>query len=167
MNLPFESPVEILSIEEGTDPRPLYFIPYDPSAFNQQSGDEQKICRRILYERFLSYILCKIGPAVIPGEVIFSIDEILSTVTFQLYTIWDDSPAKKHLRRLLKDFMMMVQNFLQEGFKNDILTFKSGLGWVIEIKDHEFHENIIKQMSKFKPGSMNLEKEIMPGLFDD
>jgi hypothetical protein len=167
MNLTLESPVEVLLIEEGIDPRPLYFIPYDPSAFNQQSEDEQKICRRILYERFLSHILCKVGSAEIPAELIFSIDEILSAVTFQLYTIWDDSPAKKHLRRLLKDFMMTVQVFLHDGLKKDVLTFKSGLGWVIEIKDHEFHEDIIKQMSKFKPGGMDLEKVIMSSLFDD
>lgn len=47
--------------------------------------------------------------------------------------------------------MITLKDFLENGFK-DILTFESGLGWVIYIKEHEFHENLIKQMCKFKPG---------------
>lgn len=152
MNFKHDSPVEVLLIESDTDPRPLYFIPYDPSAFNQQSENEQKICRRILYERFLSHIFSKVGSTSITGEekLVLSIDEILNAVTFQLYAIWDDSGAKKHLKRLLKDFMMTLKDFLVNGFK-DILTFESGVGWIINIKDQEVHENIIKQMCKFKP----------------
>lgn len=166
LDLKENSPVEVLLIEEGTDPRPLYFIPYDPSAFNQQTQTEQKICRRILYERFLSHIISKVGSTPAPGETILPIDEILNTVTFQLYAIWDDSGAKKHLKRLLKGFMTTLEDSLEDDHKN-ILTFESGMGWIIKIEDHKVHENIIKQMAKFKPESMDLEKEIMPGLFED
>ncbi len=62
--------------------------------------------------------------------------------------------------------MMTLKNFIEDGLK-DILTFESGVGWIINIKDHEVHENIIKQMCKFKPEDMDLGKEIPPGLFDE
>ena len=82
MNFKHDSPVEVLLIESDTDPRPLYFIPYDPSAFNQQCEDEQKICRRILYERFLSHILSKVGSVSIAREekIVLSTDEITSMI---------------------------------------------------------------------------------------
>jgi len=55
LNLIKDSPVNIIKFEEGTDPRPLYFIPYDPNIL--QTKEEQELCRRILFERILSYVI--------------------------------------------------------------------------------------------------------------
>ncbi|MGE5342448.1 MAG: hypothetical protein ACM3SY_13305 [Candidatus Omnitrophota bacterium] len=151
-----------MPIDDDTDPRPLYFIPYDPSSINQHSQEEERICRRILYERFLSYVLCQIGAAYVPVEIKLSINEILNFSTFHLFEIWDDRSVKKNFKGLLKEFMMGLREHL-----GDILNFESGTGWIIKIKDSPTHENIIKQISKFKPENMELDKEIMPLLFEE
>jgi hypothetical protein len=38
-----------LELEEGTDPRPLYFLPYDPDC--DQSEEEREYGKRVLFER--------------------------------------------------------------------------------------------------------------------
>lgn len=164
MNIEDDSPVEVLSLDEDTDPRPLYIIPYDPSLFNQHSREEEKICRRVLYERFLSYVLCKVGSAEPPAEIIIPIDEILNISTFHLFEIWEDRNVRKNFRSLLKEFMMSLREYLGGG---DMLNFKTGVGWIIKIKDSATHENIIKQVGKFKPGDMELDKPIEPILFEE
>ncbi len=164
MNINYDSPVEVLSIDDDTDPRPLYIIPYDPSSINQHSREEEKICRRILYERFLSHVLCKVGSANVPAEIKIPIDEILNASTFHFFEIWEDRSVRKNFKSLLKEFMLGLKEYLADG---DILNFETGVGWVITIKDNATHENIIKQIAKFRPESMALDKDLMPDLFDE
>lgn len=164
MNINHDSPVEVLSLDDDTDPRPLYIIPYDPTLFNQHSQEEEKICRRILYERFLGHVLCKVGSANAPVEIKIPIDEILNLSTFHFFEIWDDKSVRQNFKSLLKEFMMSLREYLGDG---DILNFESGLGWIIKVKDSTTHENIIKQIGKFRPEGMELDEEIMPLLFED
>ena len=151
------SPIKVLDIEEETDPRPLYFIPYDPNI--EQSNKEQALCRRILYERFLGFILSIIGPANVPCEIIFSREEILMSATFGVYEIWDDSETKKSMRRLVRDFMDSVW----KGLKNQqqkYLEYQSDRGWVFKLEDQDIYEEMVNRISKFKPEDMDLSKEI-------
>jgi len=164
MNINHGSPVEVISIDDDTDPRPLYIIPYDPSLFNQHSQGEEKICRRILYERFLGYVLCKVGSANAPVEIKIPVDEILNSSTFHLFEIWDDRSVRKNFKSLVKEFMTSLREYLGDG---DILSFETGVGWVIKIKDSMTHDNIIKQIGKFRPEGMELDGEVMPLLFEE
>jgi len=155
LNFQIIAPMKILTLEEGTDPRPLYLIPYDPNV--EQSEAEQAFCRRILYERFLSYILSKVGPANVPCEIVVTREEIMKAATFGLFEIWDDKEAVKHMRRLLRDFM----NFFKNSFKDDqreCIEYKSDRGWVFKFDNQNIHEGILTQISKFKPGEMDLSK---------
>lgn len=151
------SPTKILDVEEETDPRPLYFIPYDPNI--EQSSKEQALCRRMLYERFLGFILSRIGPANVPCEVTFSREEILMSATFGVYEIWDDSETKKSMKRLVRDFMDSVL----KGLKNQqqkYLEYQSDRGWVFKLEDQDIYEEMVNRISKFKPEDMDLSKEI-------
>jgi hypothetical protein len=151
------SPTKILDIEEETDPRPLYFIPYDPNI--EQSSKEQVFCRRMLYERFLGFILSRIGPANVPCEVTFSREEILMSATFGVYEIWDDSETKKSMKRLVRDFMDSVF----KGLKNQqqkYLEYQSDRGWVFKLEDQDIYEEMVNRISKFRPEDMDLSKEI-------
>lgn len=159
-----KSPVAILNLEEDTDPHPLYFIPYDPNI--EQSKGEQALSRRILYERFLGHILSKIGPAAIPSEVVFITEEVLNAATFNVYAIWDDAEAKKHTRRLFKDFMGSLRNALKEEQKKSF-EYQVGRGWIFKFKDMNSYDEILAQVSKFNPDTLDLTKTIAPTLFDE
>jgi len=168
MNFNAVSPVKIISIENDTDPRPLYFIPYDPAVFNEQSEEEEKFCKRILFERFLSHILSKIGSSSIPSEVLFTREEILNGVTFGLYSMWDDNDAKRYIKKVLRFFMDSLVMSLDQNLKK-LTKHDSQRGWIFKLDIQSDHKEMMKQLSKFKPESMDLGQKIEPELelFDD
>ena len=158
------SPVEVILLEDDTDPRPLYFIPYDPSVFNEQSGDEQRLCRRILFERLLGHILCKIGSTSIPSEVVFMKDELLEAATFGVYKIWDDKESKRYMRSLLRNFMDSFISYLNPDLRK-LIEHDPQRGWVMRLEGYENHEEMIKQAIRFKPEGMDLAQQIPLELF--
>ena len=164
LNLIRNSPVKILSFEEGTDPRPLYFIPYDPNI--QQTKQEQERCRRILFERILAHIISKIGGATIPSPITFTTEEILNSATFGVYEIWGDNEAKKHIRKLAREFLGNITSGIDDSLRKYI-NYESGIGWTFNLKDRGSYEEMLKQISKFKPETVDLSKRIEPTLFDD
>jgi len=163
LNLIKDSPVEVMNIEKDTDPRPLYLFPYDP---NIQTKEEQEMARRILFERILGHIISEIGGADIPTLKIFTTEELLISATFGIYEIWDDNEAKKHIRRLLKDYLIEIKNNISEPLR-DSITYESQKGWVFNLKDKDTHEELLKQLQKFKPETLDLSKKLEPTLFDN
>ncbi len=159
-----DAPVEILSLEEDTDPRPLYFIPYDPNI--RQTKEEQELSRRILFERILSYIISKMGGATIPSSITFTTEELLNSATFGVYEVWEDNEAKKHIRRLVRDFLWNIQNSLDESLRQNI-NYEPQKGWTFNFKDRETYEGMLKQLIKFKPETSDLSKTIESDLFDE
>jgi len=151
------SPVKVLTLEENTDPRPIYFIPLDPNL--QQTKEEQEFSRRILCERILSHIISKLGEATVPFELNFTTVELLNSATFNLYEIWEDNDAKKHIRKLVRYFLENIKVNVNEPLK-DCISYESQKGWIINIKDKETHEGILKQVMKFKPETLDLSKQI-------
>lgn len=163
LNLKNDSPVEIIRFDENTDPRPLYFIPYDPNI--QQTKEEQEFCRRILFERILANIISQVGSADIPSSITFTTEELLNSATFGVYEIWEDNKAKKHLRRIVKDFLNQIKNTLSEPLR-ECISYESQKGWIFNLKDKESHQELLKQLQKFKPETLDLSKQIQPSLFD-
>lgn len=149
------SPVEVLNVVDGTIPRPLYFIPYDSGV--DQTPEEQAFCRRILYERFLGFILCKIGPAAIPGNVIITWDEVIKEVTMGLYEVWDDRDVKKHMKSLWHEFMRALKASFKENLRN-YLNHELNVGWCFKFQNKDEHEELVSQVCKFKPEEMDLSK---------
>lgn len=164
LNIKDNSPVEIIRLEKDTDPRPLYLIPYDPNI--QQTKEEQELCRRILFERILSHIISKIGGADIPSSIIFKTEELLNSATFEVYEIWEDTEATKHIRRVVKYFLNQIKNSITEPFK-ECITYESKKGWTFNLKDRKTYEELIKQLQKFKPETLDLSKKVEPTLFDN
>ncbi len=160
------SPVEVIQLEEDSDPRPLYFIPYDPNCMDQQSKEEQEFCRRILFERILSHIISEIGGADMPASLVFTTEGFLNSATFGLYEIWEDNEAKKHLRRIVKDFLMNVASAFDEPLRK-CMSYKTQVGWAFNISNKATQAELLKQLMKFKPETLDLSKRIQPSLFDD
>ncbi|MDI6734905.1 MAG: hypothetical protein QME42_01705 [bacterium] len=164
LNLAKDSPVEVINLEEDTDPRPLYFIPYDPNI--QQTREEQEFGRRVLFERILSYVISKIGGATISTSITFEAEELLNSATFGYYEIWEDNEATKHVRKLVKDFLNQVRNAINEPLKESI-NYEPQKGWIFNLKDKEAYEELLKQLQKFKPETLDLSKMIEPTLFNN
>ncbi len=57
----------VMKLEADTDPRPLYFIPYDPDI--AQTPEERSWCKRVLFERIHSTILVDVGRASPPASL--------------------------------------------------------------------------------------------------
>ena len=164
LNLVKDSPVDIIKFEEDTDPRPLYLIPYDPNV--NQTKEEQEFCRRVLFERILSHIISNIGSADIPTSITFTTAELLNLATFGVYEIWDDTDAKKHIRKLVRDFLINIKNSMDVSVR-ECLKFEAQKGWIFNIENKEKQEELLKHLQRFKPGNLDLSKKIGPILFDD
>lgn len=165
LKLTEESPVKILDVEKDTDPRPLYFIPYDPNI--EQTKEEQEFCRRIFLERILSSIISKIGSIDnIPTSLTINTDELLTSATFGLYEIWDNSDTKKNIRKVVKDFLINIKNSINSSIR-DCIIHKPQEGWTFNIRDKKTHEELLNQLQRFKPENIDLSKEIEPSLFDN
>jgi len=164
LNLTKNSPVEVIKFEEDTDPRPLYFIPYDPNI--DQTKEEQEFSRRILFERILGYMICKIGGAYIPSSITFTTEELLNYATFGLYEIWEENETKRHVRRLVKDFLNQIRSVISIPLRESI-TYEPQKGWTFTLKDRETCEEILKQLQRFKPETLDLSKKIEPTLFEE
>lgn len=165
LGLSQNSPVDIIRVEEDTDPRPLYFIPYDPNI--EQTKEEQELCRRILFERILSYIIDKTGGGTIPSSIIFTTDELLNFATFRVYEIWDDTDAKKHIRKLVKDFLINVIKKNVDVSLRECIKYESQKGWIFNIENKEIQEKLLKHLQRVKPENLDLSKKIGLDLFDD
>lgn len=163
LNLAKDSPIEVVKFEKTTDPRPLYFIPYDPNI--QQTKEEQQFCRRILFERILSYIISNIGGATIPTTITSTTEDLLNAATFGVYEIWEDNEATKNVRRLVKDFLISIKNSINEPLR-ECITYESNKGWIFNLKDKETHEGLLKEFQKFKPETLDLSKQTQPDLFE-
>jgi len=164
LNLVKDSPVDVIKFEEDTDPRPLYLIPYDPNV--NQTKEEQEFCRRVLFERILSHIISNIGSADIPTSITFTTAKLLNLATFGVYEIWDDTDAKKHIRKLVKDFLANVKNSINVSVR-ECLKFEAQKGWIFNIENKEKQEELLKHLQRFKPENLDLSKKIEPTLFDD
>jgi len=163
MHLIVDSPATILKLEEGTDPRPLYIIPYDPNI--DQTDEEKRFCKRILFERTLGFLISTVGGADIPLEINFGFQQLLNAATFNFCEVWENNNAKKNLRRLVKNFLTDIKNSLPVAMQECINHVPRG-EWVINIKDDETKSEFLKQLQKFKPATLDLSEEVQPFLFE-
>jgi hypothetical protein len=112
--------IKIIEGRPDTDPRPLYFIPLDPSVEQNEYG------KKTLEQRLLSELLSLIGRAKIPSKTLFTVEDLLEKATWGMYGVWRDRDARTHLRRQVNSFLknrvaaLFPQNFQQD---HDTWTF--------------------------------------------
>jgi len=164
LNIEEISPVDIIQLEKDTDPRPLYFIPYNPNI--AQEKEEEELCIRILFDRILSNIISEIGNADIPSSIVFTINGILNSSTFGVYEVWEDDDAKKHIKKLVKNFLINIKESMDIPAR-ERFNFEPQKGWVFNIYNKEEQEELLKQLQKFKPENLDTSKNIEKNLFDD
>jgi len=141
------TPVEIMQVEPDTDPRPLYFIPYDPGI--DQSIEERQLCRRILFERVHSYVLARIGHAAPPHRSIFSNEDLLNEATFGMYNLWEDASVRRHMRSLINSLLDAIHRSLTPDGKK-AFYFDEGKGWVLSVSTTEVQEQLLTTLTRFQ-----------------
>jgi len=154
----------IMRLQPNTDPRPLYFIPYDPDV--SQSEDERLFCKRVLFERIHSGVLAAIGRANPPITVTLRPNELLNDATFGMFSLWQNRDSAKHMRAVCRQLVhalaKAVNREVSETFSHDPQT-----GWTISLPDADRHKSVIYAVSRFSCETMNLRAAPEPELFDE
>lgn len=86
----------------SSEARPLYLIPYDPTAADNQSREEREYCHRVLLERFYLAAVQVIGTADVPECVVIKADDLFRQATYGVSDKWQAKelgPLKSKLIR--------------------------------------------------------------------
>ena len=147
-----------------TDPRPIYFIPYDPDI--DQSPEERKFCRRVLFERIQSTLIAAVGHAHAPCALSLNSDKILNGAMFGMYEKWENRESAKHLRELCRKLMNALMQAVNCEAPNSI-TFQPGEGWKIILEHSEQQEKVLDALLRFSCVTLDLQTEPQAYLFDE
>ena len=156
-------PIRFLIREPDTDPRPLYFIPYDPDV--EQSEQERLLCRRILFERIQSTIIVAIGHADSPCKLVLESNKMLNDAMFGMYEHLENSNSKRHMRRLCREFMESLTAAVNSVVQGAI-SFEPGTGWKFSVLDEQCHQRILDALTRFSPDALKLQDQPQPSFFD-
>lgn len=159
-----EGPAAFLKREPDTDPRPLYFIPFDPDL--QQEEEEKVFCKRILFERMQSTVVAAVGRATPPADLVLKRNKMLNDATFGMFDHWENRDSGRHMRRLCREFMGAVAEAV-ESVAPGSLIYEPGQGWLVRLTDDEVHDSVIDALGRFSCETLDLREEPLPGLFDD
>jgi hypothetical protein len=149
--------------ESDTDPRPLYFIPYDPDI--EQTQQERVLCKRVLFERMHSTIVAAVGRANPSAELTFESKKILNDAMFGMYEHWENRESAKHMRGLCWQFMDPLMQAVNSVVSSTIV-FQPGEGWKLSLRDEKQHEQVIDALTRFSCETLDLQTTPEPSLFD-
>jgi hypothetical protein len=152
-----------LQRESGTDPRPLYFIPYDPDV--EQSRQERAFCKRVLFERMQSTVVAAAGRAIPPTQLLLETQSILNDAMFGMYENWENRDSARNMRKLCRQFMGNLMQAVNSSIPETI-KYDHGEGWKIKLLDPENHETVLDSLTRFSIETLDLEREPHPNLFD-
>jgi len=158
-------PHPFLQREPETDPRPLYFIPYDPDLCGQLSEAEKNICKRVLFEKMQSTIIAAVGRANPPIEVSLESQSILNDAMCGMYEQWENDDSARHMRKLCRQFMealMRTTNSVVQG----AMVFRPGEGWRVTLQNQEQYDKVIDALTRFTCETLDLRIEPTLDLFD-
>jgi len=95
--------VKVYEADPETDPRPLYFIPFDPDV--EQSSEEAAYAREALEQRVQSELIAAIGKVTPPTNIQLVADELLEKATWGMYRLWKSGDTRRHLRTRINEFV--------------------------------------------------------------
>jgi hypothetical protein len=153
----------IMGLQPDTDPRPLYFIPYDPDL--KASEQERLFCKRLLFERLHSAVLVAVGRGSPPAELTLATGRLLNDAMFGMYDLWENRGSARHMRglcrQLVRAIARAVNGDVPETFTED------PTGWKISLPDADRHRRVIDAVSRFSCETMDLRAQSQPELFDE
>jgi hypothetical protein len=150
--------------DEETDPRPLYFIAYDPDV--GQSDRERTFCKRVLFERIQSSILAAVGHMHPPAEIMLEAQSILNDAMFGAYGHWENRESGQHMRRLCRQLVDAIAQAVETVTEGTFVS-EPGKGWRVIVCDQDQHQKVTDALERFSCESLDLAAEPAPELFDD
>ena len=156
-------PTRFLAIEEGTCPRPLYFVPYDPDS--DQSQAERQLSKRILFERILGSVVSATGRANPPFDLLLEPERMLNDAMFGTYEHWENPDARRHMRRLCREFMNALMRAV-EPVAPGAMKYEPQVGWRVLAEDQEQHKRTLDALLRFSCEELALGPPPRPELFD-
>jgi hypothetical protein len=147
---------ELLKLEPETDPRPLYFIPFDPDV--NQSPAERAYCKRVLYERMHVSIVSAVGHAGPPVDLTIETERLLNDAMFGAYSRWEKRESRQNLKRLCRQFMAGVEKALNSEYPGTVI-FEPGVGWKIRLQDRIQLDDTLAALEHFSCETLDLEAE--------
>ena len=153
-----------LKREEGTDPRPLYFIPYDPDV--AQSEEERIFCKRVLFERIQSGILAAVGHAHPPTELTLEAYGMLNDAMFGVYGQWENRESGQHMRRLCRQLVDAIAHAVNSAAEGAIVS-EPGKGWRVLLHDQDQQDKVTDALERFSCETFDLAAEPAAELFGD
>ena len=147
--------------EPETDPRPLYFMPYDPEI--DQSLEERAKCRMELFKRIHQHVVTKVGRARAPVQLRLTADLLLNRAYFGMYDRWEEHGSKKHVRKLGNRFLNRIAQAVQSSSPGAMI--QEGNHWKVTLDDPDRHERVMNVLTRFDPKPPDVQ-DIMPTLPD-
>jgi len=154
----------VMQVQPGDDPRPLYFIPYDPDV--HQSPEENLFCKRILFERIHSVVLAAVGRASSPESLTLNIDNLLNEATFGMFGLWENRESLKHMRGMCRQLITALARAVNKEVKGS-LSYEPPEELTVVLSDTDQHHQVLAAIERFSCESMDLKEQSMPDLFDD
>ena len=154
----------VMQVQPGDDPRPLYFIPYDPDV--HQSPEENLFCKRILFERIHSVVLAAVGRASSPESLTLNIDNLLNEATFGMFGLWENRESLKHMQRMCRQLITALSRAVNKEVKGS-LSYEPPEELKVVLSDTNQHHQVLAAIERFSCESMDLRVPPMPDLFDD
>jgi hypothetical protein len=145
------------------DPRPLYFIPYDPDI--DQTPTERTFSRRLLFERILSTLVAAVGHATPPTQLPFTPAGVLNDATFGMFAQWENRNSARHMTRLWREFALAVSAALNATTAG-AATMSEAKTLTLSLADVTRAEEIHDTLLAFSCESLSIQPPPESTLFD-
>lgn len=140
-------PTRILKLEAGQDPRPLYFIPWDPSV--DQRPKMRDHCRSILFARIASEAVAQVGRGEVPARVQLRIEQLLSRATYGVSDRWRSRPDVARTTRDCRRFLAKALQPVQEQLALALQADPERIEFTVSTEDDR--DNVLDALLKANP----------------
>ncbi len=154
----------VIKLQPATDPRPLYFIPYDPDV-TYSSEAERVYCKRILFERIHSSVVVAAGRSSAPGEILITVNALLNDAMFGMYALWENRDSAKHMRGLCRQLMQALTRAVNGEAPQSIIS-DTEQRWKLSFATEEHRTKVIDALTRFSCETMNLTAPPESDLFE-
>lgn len=146
-------PRRVITVDEGTDPMPLYILPFDPTVV--QDAELSARSKRQFNERILAASIRLIGQAIVPNRISLVIDNLVSQATLSASNCWRDRDAtlqvRQHVARLISSALRPAAKDvgLSASANNQSLD--------LTIRDRNERQRILELLIHKDPSEMQME----------
>ena len=145
--------------DDGTDPRPLYFLPWMPES--EPAVDDYN--QAAFGNRILAAAMEVIGPCKPPCEIELDVEALLRKATLGVYDKWRNKGDRRTLQHNARE---LLRSQLKKASAAVVMSplDTPRRGWKISVMDDTTHGKIIEGFRKWQQERWN--KPVEPTLFD-